>query len=109
MARKILVPILIVSLILTFAVTAFADPSYITSTAYGLIVVTNPEYDTVSTTDTSYVISGYGNSGVHIVLYKYDSDGNYYPLYVDGNLAECWIGDSGLFMQRIPLYNGKTA
>lgn len=98
---------LLIALVMILSVTtAFAAP-YSVSSGYsgntkGLIVITNPEYQKSNTLERNYTITGYGNNGVNVGVYRL-SGGNYV------RFANFGIGASGLFMRQVNLYNGKNS
>jgi hypothetical protein len=107
--KILLIPIIIV-LILSFAMPAFAssydvhDPRA-SSTASGIIVtITRPQGDE-STFDSNYVICGItSKKRVKVMLLRYDRDQEQYIDFpnLDGNST--WkIGTSGIFMKEIRL------
>lgn len=71
--------------------------------------ILNPETVVSTTTQSEYVLSGVSNPGVVVSVYYYDGASDLYRLmYVDGAAASQIIGSSGLFAQKIYLYEGSN-
>lgn len=110
MVKKIallLAVILSVSCVFAFAAPDSILPSDAVSTAGGILTVTNPASEEISSYDKTHNISGYAASGVELSIY-YLNSGIYYPLYKDGAPIVFNVGASGMFIKPINLSYGKN-
>lgn len=103
--KRLISLILITVSIFSFSV-AFAAPNTVSANYSGntddLIVITNPEYQKTNTLEKTCVVSGYGEQGTTVGVYKL-KDNNY-------NKATGFnIGASGLFMKSVELQTGKNS
>lgn len=110
MKKKVALLTLIVFLICcvnVYAAPASIAPADVVSTTSGILTITNPSTETISSYSKSHNISGYAASGAELSIY-YLNNGTYYPLYKDGRPVISTVGASGMFINPINLSYGEN-
>lgn len=113
MKRKILSAI-IALIIITMPVLSFASPEIIANGAQSsvsyLMQIKNPESDTTTTSNQTYMISAVALADTIVALYTYSPSSNVYTRMYDenGNPLEVKVGASGLYAQEIGLNQGSN-
>lgn len=113
MKRKIL-SVVLALVILAMPVMSFAAPEVIvngsqSSVSY-LMQIKNPETDTTTTSNQTYMISAVALADTVVTLYTYSPSSNVYTRMYDseGNPLEVKVGASGLYAQEIGLNQGSN-
>lgn len=110
MKRKVALLTLIVFLICcvnVFAAPQSISPANAVSTTSGILTITNPSTESISSYNKSHNISGYAASGAELSIY-YLNNGTYYPLYKDGRAIVSTVGASGMFINPVNLSYGEN-
>ena len=110
MKRKVALLTLIVFLVCcvnVFAAPQSIAPSDAVSTTSGILTITNPSTESISSYNKSHNISGYAASGAELSIY-YLNNGTYYPLYKDGRAIVSTVGASGMFINPVNLSYGEN-
>lgn len=109
MYKKLIFTALLVSLLYILGCGTLAAPQTLEGTYTGtaqLVTVTNPNNGT-TTFKSQAVVSVTGDEGVIVTLYTYNAESGVYELYTDKNGENSWfIGPSGIFVKRVPIYSG---
>lgn len=90
-----------------FAAPASLAPSDAVSTAGGILTITNPSAEGISSYDKTHNISGYAASGVELSIYSL-SNGVYLPLMKGDEPVVFTVGASGMFINPVTLSYGKN-
>ena len=113
MKRKILSAI-IALIIIAMPVLSMAAPEIIANGAQSsvsyLMQIKNPESDTTTTSNQTYMISAVALADTTVSLYTYSPNSNVYARMYDenGNPLEVKVGASGLYAQEIGLNQGSN-
>ena len=110
MKKKIALLLLVMMLICSanvFAAPASITPAGAVSTASGILTVTNPSSEGISSYDKTHNISGYAASGVEVSIYTLNN-GTYLPLTKDNEPIVFTVGASGMFIKPVTLSYGKN-
>ena len=90
-----------------FAAPASIAPADAVNTTSGILTITNPSAESISSYNKSHSISGYAATGAEISIY-YLNGGTYYPLYKDGHAIITTVGASGMFINPVNLSYGEN-
>ena len=113
MKRKIFSAI-IALLIMAMPLCSMASPEMIANGAQSsvsyLMQIKNPETDTTTTSNQTYMISAVALADTTVTLYTYSPNSNVYTRMYDseGNPLEVKVGASGLYAQEIGLNQGSN-
>lgn len=99
--------LLVFSTVCVFAAPATLLPRDAVSSTTGILTVTNPSSQSISSYDRSHNISGYAANGAEISIYSL-SNGTYNILYKDESPVSFISGASGMFISPITLQYGKN-
>ncbi len=104
--------IFLVLILLIFSVNVMAAPASLTptdaiSTTSGILTVTNPSAEGISSYDKTHNISGYAASGVNVSIYNLKG-GVYQQFVKDGEPVSFTVGASGMFIKPVTLGYGKN-
>lgn len=90
-----------------FAAPASLAPSDAVSTTGGILTITNPSSESISSYDKTHNISGYAASGAELSIYTLNN-GVYQILVKDNEPVVFTIGASGMFINPVNLGYGKN-
>ena len=90
-----------------FAAPSSIAPSQVVSTATGILTITNPSAEGISSYDKTHNISGYAASGVELSIYTLNN-GAYVPLMKGEEPIVFTVGASGMFINPVTLGYGKN-
>ena len=109
---KKIVSIFLAVIILVFSVNVMAAPVSLApadavSTTSGILTVTNPSAEEISSYDKTHNISGYAASGVNVSINNLKG-GVYQQFVKDGEYVSFTVGASGMFIKPVTLGYGKN-
>ena len=113
MIKKI-ISVMLAVIIISLPVLSMASPELISNGAQGsvsyLMQIKNPESDTTTTSNQSYMISAVALANTTVTLYTYSPSSNLYAkMYsADGTPYETKVGASGFYAQEIYLNQGSN-
>ena len=103
----VLLFMLVFSGISVFAAPETINPADSVSTASGILTVTNPSTQSISSYDKSHNISGYAAANAQISIYSLNN-GVYSLLHKNGASVSFICGASGMFISPISLQYGRN-